>query len=185
MRRRSEKGLRSATYRQWGRRCFRSLGGVARFFGQPLLGVLDLRVGTRGTRIGATPMHFRARARRRGGGRSTSSSSSSGHSSTDDGDERSLVASGALRRRGARGGVRWGLGRWCWERQAGGERLFSSKCSLPWVDPACLGFLTFYCLGGTLAFLRHHDNVFGSRKQPPHAAMLRMVALRGDPQGIP
>ena len=39
--------------------------------------VLDLGVGTRGTRIGATPMHFRARARRRGGGRLTSRSSSS------------------------------------------------------------------------------------------------------------
>ena len=77
LRRRSEKGLRSATYRQWGRRCFRSLGGAARYREQPLLGVLDLGVGTRGTRIGATPMHFRARARRRGGGRLASRSSSS------------------------------------------------------------------------------------------------------------
>ena len=77
LRRRSEKGLRSATYRQWGRRSFCSLGGAARHTGQQLLGVLDLGVGTRGTRIGATPMHFRARARRRGGRRPASRSSSS------------------------------------------------------------------------------------------------------------
>ena len=52
-----------------------------------LLGVLDLGVGTRGTRIVAlvetfargvdTDAHLRARARRRGGGRLTSRSSSS------------------------------------------------------------------------------------------------------------
>ena len=54
---------------------------------QLLLGVLDLGVGTRGTRIVAlvetvargvdTDAHLRARARRRGGGRLTSRSSSS------------------------------------------------------------------------------------------------------------
>ena len=148
LRRRAEKGLRSATYRQWGRRCFRSLGGTARSFGQLLLGVLDLGVGTRGTRIGATPMHIRARARRRGRGRLASSSSSSWSSfprMREMSTPPKLFGSGVVRaalcehrRRGARGGVRGDLGRWCCNAWAGGECLISSKGSPPFGGSICL-----------------------------------------------
>ena len=79
-----------------------------------------------------------------------------------------LVASGALRaaRRGARGGVRGDTGRW-WSALRGKRGgLISSKGSRPFLGILC-------ALSGTLAVLRHHDTTFGSRKQPPRAAMLR------------
>ena len=148
MRHRSGERLRSAASRQWGRRYFRSTGGAARQAGRLLLGVLDLGVGTRGTRIGATPMHFRARARRRGEGRLASRSSSSWSSlPRDEGDELPPLpfwleaVRAALcehRRRGARGGVRGDLGRWCCNAWAGGECLISSEMSPSFGGFVCL-----------------------------------------------
>ena len=174
LRRRSEKGLRSATYRQWGRRCFRSLGGAARHSGQPLLGVLDLGVGTRGSRIGATPMHFRARARRRGGGRLASRSSSSWSSLPWMREMSLLLCLSGSRRSERRSAniVDAALVEECVETWEGGaatrgqEGNVSSPLRGHHPSVASYAFCPFACvlMSGTLAFLRHHDNLFGSRK---------------------
>ena len=130
LRRRSGEGLRSATSRQGGRRCYRSFGGTARTSGSCCLacltwawarGVPASRRSWRPSHGAPPPMHIYARANGDGVGDALPHRSSSSWSSLPRVREMSLLLASrheavraALcehRRRGARGGVRGDLGR--------------------------------------------------------------------------
>ena len=107
LRRRSGEGLRSATSRQWGRRCFRLLGGTARTSGSCCLacstwawarGVPASGRSWRPLHGAPTPMHIYARAHGDGVGDALPQRSSSSRSSLPRLREMSLLLAFGTRR---------------------------------------------------------------------------------------